>query len=66
MTLPNERARSVIYAQQFLRDLLDPKLTPRVPGTIRKRALAILRHYPWVTEIEQTAKKCPSLWEVPK
>jgi hypothetical protein len=27
-------------------DLLDPKKTPRVPKEIRRRASALLRHYP--------------------
>jgi hypothetical protein len=46
MTIPSERTRAVLYTQDFLIDLLDPKKTPRVPKEIRRRASALLRHYP--------------------
>ena len=46
MTIPSERTRAVLYTQDFLMDLLDPKKTPRVPKEIRRRASALLRHYP--------------------
>jgi hypothetical protein len=31
MTLPNERYAAVTRTEQFLKDLCDPKKTPRVP-----------------------------------
>jgi len=31
MTLPFERKRAVLHTEQFLKDLLDPQKTPRVP-----------------------------------
>lgn len=46
MTTPEERIRAISNTHQFLRDLLDPKKTPRVPRAIRKQALWLLRHYP--------------------
>jgi hypothetical protein len=46
MTVPNERTQAVIYTEQFLKDLLDPKKTPRVPRAVRQRAGRLLRHYP--------------------
>lgn len=46
MTLPYERRFAITNARQFLRDLLDPKLTPRVPRSVRKRAARTLKHYP--------------------
>ena len=46
MTLPDERYRAVLAAEQLLRDLCDPKTTPRVPREIRERARGVLRHYP--------------------
>ena len=46
MTLPYERTRAVNMAHSFMRDLLDPKKTPRVPKAIRTQALYVLRHYP--------------------
>ena len=55
MTIPTERTQSLIYARDFLLSLLDPRLTPRVPRTIRREAINRLRHYPSKWEIEQIA-----------
>lgn len=55
MTLPDERLRSVTYAQEFLYDLLDPKKTPRVPLSVRRRAGQVLRHYPHRFEMARVA-----------
>lgn len=46
MTLPFERARAVLYTEEFLKDLLNPQLTPKVPKPIRRMAGSLLRHYP--------------------
>jgi hypothetical protein len=46
MTLPDERYRALRCGQQLLLDLLNPKVTPKVPKYIRQRAGNILRHYP--------------------
>lgn len=46
MTLPDERTRAVHSARTFLRSLLDPKETPRVPRATRQWASRVLRHYP--------------------
>ena len=46
VTLPDERYRALRCGQQMLLDLLNPKLTPKVPKYIRQRAYSILRHYP--------------------
>ena len=62
MTLPDERYRAVKYAREFLRDLLDPRITPGVPKEIRERACSVLRHYPWDLYMEQTAEKLPKIW----
>lgn len=53
MTTPTERTRSLIYAREFLLELLDPQLTPRVPRAIRREAGNRLRHYPTKMEIQQ-------------
>lgn len=52
MTLPDERTRSVRNARNFLRSLLDPKKTPRVPKAIRREAYWCLRHFPSDFDIE--------------
>ena len=46
MTLPIERTQAVLRTEEFLKDLLDPKKTPRVPRQMRDRAYRCLRHYP--------------------
>jgi hypothetical protein len=46
MTIPEERIYSIKRTREFLRSLLDPKLTPRVPRSVRKDAYWCLRHYP--------------------
>jgi len=51
MTLPSERRRSLLYARQFLLELIDPAKTPRVPKAVRQQALRVLRHYPYEFEI---------------
>ena len=53
MTVPSERTRAVLQTEQFLKDLTDPKLTPRIPRSIRKRALSLLRHYPCKYHMER-------------
>ncbi len=57
MTLPDERYRAIVYAQSFLRDLLDPKKTPRVPKAIRREAYYRLKHFPSEFEVERIAEK---------
>jgi hypothetical protein len=39
MTLPDEEARAIDAVRQFMFELLDPRLTPRVPAAIRVRAM---------------------------
>ena len=46
MTVPVERTNAVIYTEAFLRDLINPKVTPRIPKAIREQAYRLLRHYP--------------------
>jgi hypothetical protein len=59
MTLPIERFRSVMNAREFLRDLLDPKKTPRIPKEIRKRAYYALKHFPSDWDMKYAAKGAP-------
>lgn len=61
MTLPNERYNAFKYAREFLRDLLDPKKTPKVPLSIRKRARSVLKHYAGDYDLERIAKKANAL-----
>jgi hypothetical protein len=61
VTLPDERYRALKWAEQLLQDLLDPKVTPRVPRTVRQQARAVLRHYPGSYYIEQLARRAPDI-----
>ncbi len=66
MTLPNERTRSVECTRDFLRALLDPKQTPKVPRKIRDMAYRCLRHFPWDMHIAAAAKKVPDTFGMPE
>jgi hypothetical protein len=66
MTLPDERTRAVLNAQRFLRDLLDPKKTPRVPRKIRKAAGWALKHFPSSFDLGEAAEKAPDVFAKPE
>jgi len=59
MTLPDERYRALRCGQQLLLDLLNPKVTPKVPKYIRQRALSVLRHYPSSYHFEKIVETMP-------
>jgi len=61
MTTPDERLNSIILAREFIRSLLDPKQTPRVPTKIRKEAGYRLRHFPSEFYLEQLRQVCPDI-----
>jgi hypothetical protein len=63
MTLPDERYRAVKMAEQLLKDLCDPKKTPRVPQEIRQRARSALRHYPTEYDMKKTAQTSPDVFQ---
>ena len=62
MTLPCERTWSVKNTEEFLRSLLDPKKTPRVPSFVRKEAYRCLRHYPGEYYMERSQELAPEVW----
>ena len=65
MTLPDERYRAVLAAERFLRDLLDPRQTPRVPAAIRQRARSVLRHYPSKWDMDLAATAAEHVFQTP-
>lgn len=65
MSLPTERYRAVIKARNFLRDLLNPKATPRVPKAIRREAYRVLKHYMGSYDLEKLAKNNPTILQNP-
>lgn len=64
MTLPDERYRALRCGHQLLLDLLNPKVTPKVPKYIRQRANSILRHYPDSYHFTKIAEKIPEDFSV--
>jgi hypothetical protein len=62
MTLPDERFRSIRHAREFLRNLLDPTKTPRVPKAVRKEAYWVLRHFPGECDMAFTCGKAAKVW----
>ncbi len=66
MTLSDERYRALIYARDFMVDLLNPKVTPKVPKYVRQRARSVLRHYVTKYEIEMLARKSPKILQSTK
>jgi hypothetical protein len=64
MTLPDERYRALRCGQQLLLDLLNPKVTPKVPKYIRQRASSILRHYPNSYHFTKIVEKMPEDYAV--
>ena len=59
MTLPDERYRAVQRAAQFLQQLCNPAVTPRVPKEIRREAAAVLRHFPSDWDLQQLSAAAP-------
>ena len=59
VTLPDERYRALRCGQQLLLDLLNPKVTPKVPKYIRERSASILRHYPDSYHFTRIVEKLP-------
>ena len=57
MTVPVERTNAVVRTESFLKDLLDPKKTPRVPKAIRQQASRLLRHYPSKFDMDTIADR---------
>ena len=61
MTIPRERKNALKMAREFLRDLLNPKKTPKVPKKIRQDAYWCLKHYPAEYEIDKLAELAPKI-----
>lgn len=61
MTVPRERTIAVDQARRLLLDLCSTAITPRVPAVVRRRARAILKHYPDEWHIEQLCARAPEI-----
>ena len=62
MTIPFDRTRALIETKQFLQELQDPKLTPRVPAAVREIARKLLRHYPSYYDVELAHQALPMIY----
>lgn len=65
MTMPIERGRSIRNARTFLRSLLDPKKTPKVPRKTRMDAYHCLRHFPGELDMRLASKSSPGIFGEP-
>jgi len=61
MTLPDERYQAIRQTRQFLRDLQDRSIYPRVPRSVRAEAYRLLRHYPGDYDLDRLAEKSPDV-----
>ena len=61
MTLPDERYRALRQTRQFLIDLMDRTVTPKVPRSVRAEAYRMLRHYPSDYDLDRLAEKAPDV-----
>jgi hypothetical protein len=63
MTLPDERYRAVLEAEEFLRALSFSETTKRIPLAIRQRARGILRHYPNAWDLDRASQGAPEVFQ---
>ena len=64
MTLPYENYISLMNTRNFLKDLMDPEKSPKVPKPIRQRARNLLKHFPadfevceWISTYQKVANE---------
>jgi len=62
MTLPDERYRSVKWAESFLQRLAAGQIA-RVPRAVRDEARSILRHYPSTYDLDRAADAAPEVFQ---
>ena len=61
-TTPAERSRCIMKTADFLKRLVDPKETARVPKEVREEAEKLLKHFPVWIDITLSNKHAPFLW----
>jgi hypothetical protein len=62
LTLPDERYRSVKWAEGFLQRLAGGQIA-RVPKAVRDEARSILRHYPNSWDLDRAAEGAPEVFQ---
>lgn len=63
MTMPNERAKALLWARSLLKELA---LCKEAPEQLRKDARHILRHFPLASQVRYGALIAPEWIEVDK
>lgn len=63
MTMPDERAKAVLWARKLLKDLARCE---EAPEHLRVEAKHILRHYPLASQVIRGARLAPELFKVDK
>jgi len=62
MTTPAERTIAIKKAELFLLRLADIFRTPKVPDSVRREALAVLRHYPSDYHMAKAVEQAPDVF----
>ena len=63
MTMPNERAKALLWARTLMKELA---LCKEAPEKLRAGARFILRHYPLASQVRYGARIAPERLEVDK
>lgn len=66
MTVPYERTNAVNRVREFLYDLMDSRVTPKVPKHIRDKAAQLLKHYPSGFDMDLVAEQSDKRKFIPK
>ena len=61
MTLPDERYRAIKWAEEFLKQVANPKGYARVPTHVRNEARSILRHFPSDWDLDRIERVAPDV-----
>ena len=64
MTLPSERTRAISNTRKFLCRLCTPYYggVKGIPRSVRREALALLRHFPMASEMLEVCRRSPGLF----
>lgn len=65
MTLPNERVLAVCNAYRFIHEIASGEIK-RIPGDVRQRARALLRHFPNAYHLDLLANGNPEYFSTKK
>lgn len=66
MTIPCEKTNAVNRTREFLYDLLNSRITPKVPKHIRDKAASLLKHYPSHYDMDIISEYCDNKTFAPK